>query len=57
MFPYIVPFKLTVWDAAAPRLGQLFVLVGACIVTPVVIAYSLFAYWVFRGKTPDQGWE
>ena len=36
--------------------SQLFVLVGACIVTPVVIAYSLFAYWVFRGKTPDQGW-
>ena len=57
VFPYIVPFKLTVWDAAAPRLSQLFVLVGACIVTPVVIAYSLFAYWVFRGKTPDRGWE
>ncbi len=57
VFPYIVPFKLTVWDAAAPHLSQLFVLVGACIVTPVVITYSLFAYWIFRGKTPDQGWE
>jgi cytochrome d ubiquinol oxidase subunit II len=57
VFPYIVPFKLTVWDAAASRLSQLFVFVGACIVTPVVIAYSLFAYWVFRGKTPDHGWE
>jgi len=56
-FPYIVPFKLTVWDAAAPRLSQLFVVVGACVVTPVVITYSLFAYWVFRGKTPDRGWE
>jgi cytochrome d ubiquinol oxidase subunit II len=57
VFPYIVPFRLTLWDAAAPRLSQLFVLVGASIVTPVVITYSLFAYWVFRGKTPDQGWE
>jgi cytochrome d ubiquinol oxidase subunit II len=57
IFPYIVPFKLTIWDAAAPRLSQLFVLVGASIVTPVVITYSLFAYWVFRGKTPDRGWE
>jgi cytochrome d ubiquinol oxidase subunit II len=57
VFPYIVPFRLTVWDAAAPRLSQLFVLVGASIVTPVVITYSLFAYWVFRGKTPDRGWE
>ncbi len=56
-FPYIVPFRLTIWDAAAPRFSQLFVLVGACIVTPVVITYSLFAYWVFRGKTPEQGWE
>ncbi|MCU1278078.1 MAG: hypothetical protein JWM53_1624 [bacterium] len=57
VFPYIVPFQITVWDAAAPRLSQLFVLVGAGIVTPLVITYSLFAYWVFRGKTPDQGWE
>jgi len=57
VFPYIVPFRLTVWDAAASRLSQLFVLVGACIVTPVVITYSLFAYWVFRGKTPDRGWD
>jgi cytochrome d ubiquinol oxidase subunit II len=57
VFPYIVPFSLTLWDAAAPRLSQLFVLVGASIVTPVVITYSLFAYWVFRGKTPDRGWE
>jgi cytochrome d ubiquinol oxidase subunit II len=57
VFPYIVPFSLTVWDAAASRLSQLFVLVGGCIVTPVVITYSLFAYWIFRGKTPDQGWD
>jgi cytochrome bd ubiquinol oxidase subunit II len=55
-FPYLVPFALTIWDAAAPRSSQLFVLVGAFIVTPMVLTYSLFAYWVFRGKTPDRGW-
>jgi cytochrome d ubiquinol oxidase subunit II len=32
-------------------------LAGAAVVTPIVLAYSAFAYHVFRGKTPEQGWE
>ena len=57
IFPDVVPFRLTVWDASSPTLSQIFLLTGAVIVTPVILAYSAFAYSVFRGKTPEKGWE
>jgi cytochrome d ubiquinol oxidase subunit II len=57
IYPDIVPFRLTVWDASSARLSQIFLLTGAAIVTPVVLGYSAFAYSVFRGKTPEKGWE
>jgi cytochrome bd ubiquinol oxidase subunit II len=57
IFPDIVPFRLTVWDASSSRLSQVFLLTGAIVVTPVILAYSAFAYSVFRGKTPEKGWE
>jgi cytochrome d ubiquinol oxidase subunit II len=56
VFPNIVPFRVSLWDASASRLSQVFLLTGAVIVTPVVLGYSFFAYWVFRGKTPEKGW-
>jgi cytochrome d ubiquinol oxidase subunit II len=49
-FPMIVPAGLTIWQAAAPPSAQIFQLVGTCIFVPTIIAYNLFAYWVFRGK-------
>jgi cytochrome bd ubiquinol oxidase subunit II len=57
IFPDIVPFRLTLWQAASASLSHVFLLIGAAIVTPVVLAYSAFAYRVFRGKTPEKGWE
>ena len=57
IFPDIVPFRLTLWAAASSTLSHVFLLVGALIVTPVVLAYSAFAYRTFRGKTPEAGWE
>jgi cytochrome bd ubiquinol oxidase subunit II len=57
IFPDVVPFRLTLWAAASTTLSQLFLLIGAVIVTPVVLAYSAFAYRVFRGKTPESGWD
>lgn len=57
VYPNIVPFRLTLWDAASSTLSQVFLLIGAAVVTPVVLAYSAFAYRVFRGKTPEKGWE
>jgi len=52
-----VPFRLTLWQAASASLSHVFLLIGAAIVTPVVLGYSAFAYRVFRGKTPETGWE
>jgi cytochrome d ubiquinol oxidase subunit II len=57
IFPNIVPFRISLWAAASSTLSHVFLLIGAAIVTPVVLAYSAFAYRVFRGKTPAEGWE
>jgi cytochrome d ubiquinol oxidase subunit II len=56
VFPYIVPFSLSLWDTASSSTSQQFVLIGAAVVTPMVLAYSAFAYWIFRGRTPEKGW-
>ena len=48
--PYLVPPVVTVWDAAAHPKSQMFMLVGAAILFPIVIGYTVFNYWVFRGK-------
>jgi cytochrome d ubiquinol oxidase subunit II len=56
IFPDVVPFRITLWAAASSTLSHVFLLIGAVIVTPLVLAYSAFAYRVFRGKTPENGW-
>ncbi len=45
------------WQAASGTASHVFLLIGAGLVTPVVLGYSAFAYSVFRGKTPAEGWE
>lgn len=50
MFPYIVPPSITIWQASAPPTSQRFLLVGALILVPIILAYTSYAYWVFRGK-------
>ncbi|MEO8524187.1 MAG: cytochrome d ubiquinol oxidase subunit II [Caldimonas sp.] len=57
VFPNIVPFRVSLWAASSPAMSQTFMLIGAAVVTPMVLGYSAFAYRVFRGKTPDEGWE
>ncbi len=53
LFPYIVMDRLTIWQAAAAPKSLMFIFVGAIIVLPVVVGYSIFAYRVFRGKASD----
>lgn len=53
MWPHIVPQSITIWDAAAPRSSQVFMLIGVSIMIPIIIAYTSFAYWVFRGKIDE----
>jgi cytochrome bd ubiquinol oxidase subunit II len=54
MYPFIVPQSITIWQAAAPAKSQLFMLVGVVILIPMILAYTGFAYWVFRGKVDPQ---
>ncbi|HKM64581.1 MAG TPA: cytochrome d ubiquinol oxidase subunit II [Acidisphaera sp.] len=50
IYPYMVPPSLTIWDVASPRDSQLFLLVGAAVLIPMILCYTAFAYWTFRGK-------
>jgi len=49
-WPLMVPPDVTIWQAAAPPESQMFLLVGAVFLVPVILAYTVYAYWVFRGK-------
>ena len=57
MFPYLIPGQLTIWQAAAPAKSQVFMLVGAGIMVPIILAYTGYAYWVFRGKVGHEGYH
>ncbi|WP_078083801.1 cytochrome d ubiquinol oxidase subunit II [Microbulbifer mangrovi] len=57
IFPYMVPRSITIWDAAAPHSSQLFMLVGAVFIIPLILAYTGWAYWVFRGKVGTEGYH
>jgi cytochrome bd ubiquinol oxidase subunit II len=50
LWPLIVPPGITIWDAAAPPSSQAFLLVGAVVLIPIILGYTGYAYWVFRGK-------
>ncbi|SEL00852.1 cytochrome d ubiquinol oxidase subunit II [Jannaschia helgolandensis] len=50
IFPFIVPGAITIYQAAAPEISQRFILVGVSILIPIILAYTAYAYWVFRGK-------
>jgi cytochrome d ubiquinol oxidase subunit II len=57
MYPYLVPRAITLWDAAAPPPSQSFMLVGTAVIFPVIIIYTAWAYWVFRGKVGTHGYH
>lgn len=52
-YPYIVPDKMTIYEAASAPESLFIILVGTCVVLPVIIGYSIFAYRVFGGKATD----
>ncbi|MGQ3228799.1 MAG: cytochrome d ubiquinol oxidase subunit II [Blastomonas fulva] len=57
MFPYVVPDEITIWDAATHPSSQMFMLVGTLFIVPLIIGYTAWAYWVFRGKVGDEGYH
>ncbi len=52
-YPFIVPDKLTIWQAASSPESLKVILIGALIVLPFIIGYTIFAYRVFWGKVKD----
>ena len=57
-YPNIIPPSLTIVAAAAPDSSLRFALVGTVVLVPLILAYTAYAYWVFRGKVdPDEGYH
>lgn len=51
LWPYMIPYSVTVGNASAPDASLGFLFYGGIIVLPVIAVYTLGVYWVFRGKT------
>jgi cytochrome d ubiquinol oxidase subunit II len=56
-YPYIVPERLTIWDAAASTESLSIILVGTLFVLPVILGYTVLAYVIFRGKATKLSYE
>jgi cytochrome d ubiquinol oxidase subunit II len=50
LFPWLVVDRLTIWQAASSTESLWIIFIGACVVLPVIIGYTVFSYRVFRGK-------
>ncbi|WP_340609541.1 cytochrome d ubiquinol oxidase subunit II [Xenorhabdus bharatensis] len=50
LWPNIIPPSVSIWDAASPPQSQGFMLVGGLLIIPVVLGYTSWSYYVFRGK-------
>ena len=58
LWPHIIPPDITIREAAGPPQSLGFTLVGALFIIPVILTYTGFAYWVFRGKVrPGEGYH
>ncbi len=58
MFPFIVPNSITsaAWRRR-PHSSQVFMLVGAAVLIPLILGYTAWSYWVFRGKVAHEGYH
>ncbi|WP_319574224.1 cytochrome d ubiquinol oxidase subunit II [uncultured Desulfobacter sp.] len=53
-WPWLVPYRVTFRHAAAAAESQSLLLIGAVIMLPVVLAYTGYCYWIFRGKSSHE---
>jgi cytochrome d ubiquinol oxidase subunit II len=57
-YPHLVPPSLTIYAAAAPDSSLQFLLLGAVVLIPMILAYTAYSYWIFRGKVrPGDGYH
>jgi cytochrome d ubiquinol oxidase subunit II len=57
IWPDVIPGRVSIWQAAAPYSSQLFMLVGALVLIPLILVYTAWSYWVFRGKVEEEGYH
>ena len=58
IFPYIVPFDISIWEAAARDNALAFMGIGAVIMLPIILAYTAYVYHLFWGKVkPGDGYH
>lgn len=50
LWPNVIPPSTSIWDAAGPPQSLGFALVGALLIIPLILMYTAWGYWVFRGK-------
>jgi cytochrome d ubiquinol oxidase subunit II len=53
-WPWLVPFKVTFWDAAAAPESQSLLLLGTVFLLPLVLTYTAYCFYVFRGKASHE---
>jgi cytochrome bd ubiquinol oxidase subunit II len=56
LWPWLIPFKVTFRQAAAAAPSQSLLLVGTAVILPVVLSYTAFCYYLFRGKASHEGY-
>lgn len=54
IFPWLVPFKFTIWDAASYGPSLSLMLVGVVPLLPLILGYTAYCYYVFRGKSSHE---
>ena len=58
LWPMVVPYQVTLWDAAASSGSQAFLALGTLFLLPIIVMYTAWSYWVFRGKVrADTGYH
>lgn len=53
LYPHLIPPDITYYEAANAETSLAFMLVGALILLPVILGYTAYAYWLFRGKVTE----
>lgn len=51
MYPWVVPFSFTIWEAAAVSTSQSILLIGTAIFLPMILCYTAYCFYTFRGKS------
>lgn len=52
-YPYVVPERLTIYEAASAPESLFIILIGTCVVLPTIMAYTVLSYTIFRGKATE----